>query len=64
MWNLEPSDNVINVEVVRRNGILQIKGMIELRLIGWNGVILILTKVIMIFLSPLEVALVDLSFIA
>ena len=48
------------VEVVRHNGILQSKGIIDLRLIGCNGIILILRKVIMSFLSHCEVALVDL----
>ena len=38
---------------VNRNGILQSKGMIDLRLIDWNNIILILTKVIMSFLFPL-----------
>ena len=33
MWNLEPSGKVINVEVVRYNGILKSKGLIDLRLI-------------------------------
>ena len=27
----------MNVEVKNHNGILQSKGMIDLRLIGWNG---------------------------
>ena len=53
MCNLEPSGKVMNVEVESRNGILQVKEMIDLRLIGWNGIISILGKVIMIFLSPL-----------
>ena len=53
MWNLEPSGRVMNVEVVSRNGILQSKGTIGLRLIGLNGIILILMKFIISFFSPL-----------
>ena len=52
MWNLEPSGKVMNVEVVSRNGILQSKGTIGLRLIGLNGIILILMKFIISFFSP------------
>ena len=40
----------MNVEVVSRNGTLQSKGMIKIRLIGWNDFILILRKVKMSFL--------------
>ena len=43
----------MNVEVVSCSGILQTKGMIDLRLIGWNDIILIIRKVIMSLLSPL-----------
>ena len=43
----------MNVEVVSRNGILKGKGMIDLRLIVWNDIILILRKFMMNFLSPL-----------
>ena len=50
--NLEPICKVMNVEVVNRNGILQSKGITDLRLIVWNDIILILRKVIMSFLSP------------
>ena len=45
--NLEPTLKVMNVEVVNHNGILQSKGMIDLRLLGWNGIILILRKFMM-----------------
>ena len=34
MWKLEPSGKVMNVEVVSRNGILQSKGIMDLRLSG------------------------------
>ena len=54
MWKLEHSHKFINVEVESRNGILQRKGMMELLLIGWNDIILIVRKVIMRFLPPLE----------
>ena len=53
MWNLELSGKVMNVEVESSNGILQSKGMIDLRLIFWNKIILILIKVMMSFFSPL-----------
>ena len=43
----------MNVEVVSRNGILQSKGMIDLRLIGLNGIILMPRKFMISFLSPL-----------
>ena len=43
----------MNVEVQNRNGIHQSKGMIDLRLIEWNGRIQILRKVMMSFLSTL-----------
>ena len=51
-WNLEQSGKVINREVVSRNGILQSKGVMDLRLIGWNDIISYLRKVAMSFLSP------------
>ena len=50
MWNLEPSGKVMNVEVIIHNGVLQSKRMMDLRLIGWNEIILILMKLIMSFL--------------
>ena len=53
MWNLDPSGKVINVEVEIPDGILQSKGMIDLRLICSNDIILILCEVMMRFLSPL-----------
>ena len=53
MWNPESNGKIMYVEVVSRNGIRQSKGMMDLRLISWNGIILILRKVIMSFLSPL-----------
>ena len=43
----------MNMEIVSRNSIFPSKGMIELRLIGWKGIISILRKVIMSFFSPL-----------
>ena len=43
----------MNMEIVSHNRILQSKGMIELRLIGFKGIISILRKVIMSLLSPL-----------
>ena len=52
--NLEPSGKVIYVEFITRHGFLQSKGIMDLRLIQWKGIILILRKDIMIFLSPLE----------
>ena len=53
MWNLEPRGKVINVEVESRNGILQSKGLIDIRLIGWNIIILFLSYVMMTFLCQL-----------
>ena len=53
MWNLGPIYKVWNVEVVSCNGIIQNKWMIDLRLIGWNYIILILMKVMMSFLPLL-----------
>ena len=53
MWNLKPRGKVMNVEVESRNGILQVKEMIDLRLIGWNGIISIIRNVMMSFFSPL-----------
>ena len=53
MWNVEPSDKVMNIEVVSHNDILKSKRMIDLRLIGLNDIMLILRKVMMSFLSPL-----------
>ena len=47
------SGKVKIVEVVSRNGILQSKEMVELRLIRWNDIILIHRKVIISFLSQL-----------
>ena len=52
MWKLEPSGKVMNVEVVSHNGIYQSKGMMDLRLIGKNSIILFLRKVIISFFSP------------
>ena len=54
MRNLEPSGKVMNVRVVSRNGILQSKGMIDLRSIDLNDMLLNIRKVIMSFLFPLE----------
>ena len=53
MWNLEPRGKIMNVEVVSLNDILQKKGMMDLKLIGLNCIILVLRKVIIRFLSPL-----------
>ena len=63
MWKLEPNGRVKNVEVTSRNGILQCKGIIDLRLIGRNSIILIIRKIIMSFLLPLggSIGLLSLS---
>ena len=53
MWKPWLKGKVKIVEVVSHNGILQSKGMMDLRLFGFNDIILILMKVIIIFLSPL-----------
>ena len=52
MWKPWISGKVKIVEVVSCNGIIQINGMMDLRLTGWKDVILILMKVMMSFLSP------------
>ena len=53
MWKPSLSGNIKIVKGVSRNGILQSKVIIDLRLIDSNGIILILIEVIMSFLSPL-----------
>ena len=53
----------MNAKVVRGNGILRSKEMMDLRLFGWNENILILRIVIMSFLSPLEGTLKESSLV-
>ena len=38
MWNLKPNGKVVNLEVKNHNGILLL-WIMDLRLIGWNGII-------------------------